>query len=237
MLLSDFSTAVEAAETPPDLWQLSLDYFHTASIPMVSYHHTRPFEREAIIVADGFPEEWVCQYISEKLIQVDPIPEFAQTTTHPFLWSDIPKLAALIPEQRAYLVKLAASGIGDGLAVQVFGPNLRSGYFGLGFGHRNHRPAAEEIGEFRIACQLAHLRYCAMVASQEPDSPPLSQRERTILEWIARGKSNGVISDLLGISTHTVDTYVRRIYAKLGVSDRTTAAIRGIGSGLVKGAV
>ena len=50
---------------------------------------------------------------------------------------------------------------------------------------------------------------------------------------MARGKSNGVIAEILGISDHTVDTLVRRVFAKLGVGDRISAAIKGIGAGLV----
>ena len=53
--------------------------------------------------------------------------------------------------------------------------------------------------------------------------------------WIARGKSYGVIADILDVSRHTVDTLVRRIFEKLGVTDRTTAAIRAVGAGIVIG--
>ncbi|WP_244520908.1 response regulator transcription factor [Aliiruegeria lutimaris] len=61
----------------------------------------------------------------------------------------------------------------------------------------------------------------------------LSPREAEILRWIARGKSNSVIAEILGISRHTVDTHIRRIYRKLGAGDRTTAALRGMESGLL----
>lgn len=66
-------------------------------------------------------------------------------------------------------------------------------------------------------------------------APPaaLTPRERDILAWVARGKSNSVIGDVLGISPHTVDTHLRRIYAKLGVSDRISAALAGVGIGLI----
>ena len=69
-----------------------------------------------------------------------------------------------------------------------------------------------------------------------PDEAPaaLTPREAEVLTWIARGKSNSVIADILGVSPHTVDTLVRRIYGKLEVADRTTAAIHGIGAGLIQ---
>jgi DNA-binding CsgD family transcriptional regulator len=50
---------------------------------------------------------------------------------------------------------------------------------------------------------------------------------------VARGKRNGLIGDILGISSNTVDAHLRRIYLKLGVFDRLSAAVRGIGIGLI----
>jgi LuxR family transcriptional regulator/LuxR family quorum-sensing system transcriptional regulator CciR len=78
------------------------------------------------------------------------------------------------------------------------------------------------------------LRYCELTQDRQERPEALSPREIEILYWIARGKSSSVIAEILGISTHTVDTITRRIYAKLGVNDRTTAALRGVDFGLVR---
>jgi LuxR family quorum-sensing system transcriptional regulator CciR len=50
---------------------------------------------------------------------------------------------------------------------------------------------------------------------------------------VARGKSNALIGEILGISGATVDAHLRRIFLKLGVFDRISAAVRGIGIGLI----
>ena len=54
-----------------------------------------------------------------------------------------------------------------------------------------------------------------------------------MLTWVARGKTNTSIGDILGISGHTVDAHLRRIYLKLGVYDRVSAALRALGFGLI----
>tara|TARA_R110001592_G_scaffold68273_1_gene209170 strand:- start:2167 stop:4866 length:2700 start_codon:yes stop_codon:yes gene_type:complete len=62
---------------------------------------------------------------------------------------------------------------------------------------------------------------------------PLSSREQTVLECIARGHSNQQISEALFISLHTVKSHARRINHKLGVARRTQAVAQGKVLGLL----
>ncbi|WP_206060684.1 helix-turn-helix transcriptional regulator [Nonomuraea basaltis] len=58
----------------------------------------------------------------------------------------------------------------------------------------------------------------------------LSGREEQVLRQISRGLTHGQIATRLGISPHTVDTYVKRIRTKLGVGNKaelTRAALLG----------
>jgi DNA-binding NarL/FixJ family response regulator len=70
-------------------------------------------------------------------------------------------------------------------------------------------------------------------AGSDPSEPPthrLSQREEQVLRQISRGLTHAQIATRLGISPHTVDTYVKRIRAKLGVGNKaelTRAALLG----------
>jgi DNA-binding NarL/FixJ family response regulator len=62
---------------------------------------------------------------------------------------------------------------------------------------------------------------------------PLARRELEVLRLLARGKTNQEIAQILGLSALTVKTYVQRIIGKLGVSDRTQAAVRAAELGLL----
>jgi DNA-binding NarL/FixJ family response regulator len=69
-----------------------------------------------------------------------------------------------------------------------------------------------------------------VVERSESTSWHLSEREEQVLRQIARGLTHGQIATRLGISPHTVDTYVKRIRAKLGVGNKaelTRAALLG----------
>jgi DNA-binding CsgD family transcriptional regulator len=52
----------------------------------------------------------------------------------------------------------------------------------------------------------------------------LTQREVEVLMWVARGKTNKDIVDILGMSPRTVNKHLEHIYVKLGVETRTAAA-------------
>ena len=56
------------------------------------------------------------------------------------------------------------------------------------------------------------------------DRHGLTQREAEVLCWLARGKSNRDIGEILNISSRTIDKYLEQVYSKLGVENRTSAA-------------
>jgi two-component system, NarL family, nitrate/nitrite response regulator NarL len=73
------------------------------------------------------------------------------------------------------------------------------------------------------------------IRERTPAEPnPLSQREREILSLTAEGRSASDIALLLYLSPATVKTHLRRIYQKLGVSDRAAAVAEAMRRGLLE---
>ena len=54
----------------------------------------------------------------------------------------------------------------------------------------------------------------------------ITPRELEVLHWLAGGKTDRDIGEILGISPRTVHKHLQRIYEKLGVECRTAAVIR-----------
>lgn len=60
-------------------------------------------------------------------------------------------------------------------------------------------------------------------ATDEPERPALTDRERTILDAVATGKTTSTISRELWVSEHTIKFHLTNIYRKLGVANRAGA--------------
>jgi DNA-binding NarL/FixJ family response regulator len=61
----------------------------------------------------------------------------------------------------------------------------------------------------------------------------LTAREREVAVWIARGKSNREIADEMTVGVKTIETYVTRIFNKLGFTSRVQIATWAVEKGLV----
>ena len=81
-----------------------------------------------------------------------------------------------------------------------------------------HNGAAEQI---LFDLEVDGARYLIVRLPEDSQRPvQLSPREREIVRLVALGHPNKIIADVLSISSWTVSTHLRRIFAKLGVGSR-----------------
>jgi DNA-binding NarL/FixJ family response regulator len=93
---------------------------------------------------------------------------------------------------------------------------------------------AAHAGEAIIDPTVAARLVSALADGRRPASDELTRRERDVLELIVRGRSNKRIAFELGIAEKTVKTHVGHLLAKLGVADRTQAALLAVREGIVQ---
>ena len=79
---------------------------------------------------------------------------------------------------------------------------------------------------------FSHIAYSAASVDTTVDEE-LSEREREVLVLLAQGLTNAEIAERLFLTRGTVRNYVSSILSKLGVEDRTQAALIAVHHGLV----
>lgn len=69
----------------------------------------------------------------------------------------------------------------------------------------------------------------SLLLEERVEEVALTAREREVLSWVARGKTNSEIAQLLWLAPSTVRKHLENVYAKLGVNTRTAAVARFLG--------
>ena len=87
-----------------------------------------------------------------------------------------------------------------------------------------------ETESFSVEVEIGNHRY---VLTKLPvnRSRSLTQRERQVADLACRGFGNKAIAERLGVHQSTVGEYLKRIYAKCGVSSRLALAMQMLGLG------
>jgi DNA-binding NarL/FixJ family response regulator len=93
------------------------------------------------------------------------------------------------------------------------------------------KPVVIEEMLARIRVHLTNSRLLRHASSETTDPHDLREnfkltsREAEVLSWLSKGKTNRDIAQILGLSPRTIDKHLEQIYAKLGVENRTAAAL------------
>jgi len=221
-----------------DVWNTLFSFMAMCRIEALTYHHQPPpgsadFDQSPLIVkkyfnrrgkgrADMFDHIFDLALLSKK--DDEPTERF---------WAYTPEDLKALFKQNPDVTIIDIDEDIQGVSFPVHGPLGRSGYFSLIFGKGGGGSIEEKARVLKWACQNTHQVICKIQLSEFEEKIGLTEREKEILSWVARGKSNTVIADILGISHHTVNTYVRRIFLKTGKTDRTSVALLGLYQGLI----
>ncbi len=232
----DFSSLLSKIATSQDVAAL-----RDATVAVVSYlgiakgYFVTPPKADPragrIVVTLDLPATWTRHYRG-CLYSFDPVPALAMARAGPFVWPEDIDPDVWSERDRRFLKLAGRYGLGRGIGTVCYGPHGRCGFLGLILAPDAPRPDEQVLLRINSMGQIAFQHYCSLVRSDD-SVVALSRRELEVLQLMSIGKSNGVIAEVLSIAPSSVDVYVRRIFAKLGVSDRTTASTKALALGLI----
>lgn len=115
---------------------------------------------------------------------------------------------------------------------KAFGPFGRSGVFIFSVNPEQVDPDHKVLTPTQNVTQLFFPQLLKSLRVTEKPAP-LTPREKEIVKWISRGKSNPDIAQIIGISVHTVNGYLRGIYLKTQTGDRVSLSFYAFHNGLL----
>ncbi|EKV32657.1 regulatory protein, LuxR [Caenispirillum salinarum AK4] len=189
----------------------------------------------SLVPVSTLPEVWVAHYLRNGYSDIDPVIHRARHTARPFLWRDVWD-AGLLRKQKDLREESSMVGLRSGVTVPLFGPGGQAALLSVsGADAEAERPdVARAIGAIGMQFQLVYQD----LAQEEPDDAvpafvPLTPREREVLLWAARGKSNWDISQILNVSESAVNFHITNAMRKLEASSRVLAVLKAIRHGLI----
>ena len=181
-----------------------------------------------------YPEEWKRHYLEHQLHLTDPTLRHAARSQAPIQWSRLRADGSF----RTLFSQAHDFGITEqGVTIPVRGPYGDTGMLSVTrstTGADWDRQSARIMVALQERAALIHdavMRNGLVMRAMRP--PSLSDRELEVLQWIAVGKSQGDVADILSISARTVEVHVRSARAKLGALNTPQAVARAVGLGLV----
>jgi len=216
---------VEEAATPADVGRLFFDKLKTLGFGAIS-------ARSHAILADDpreyfyyreTPEGFNDIYAQRGFAEKNFVTRGARRHASSFVWSKINERDPRYAQTDREMWNMVADfGLYDGIAIPSHGPGYL-GVISLSWSRFEHSD------DFRRALVLAsHYVHERMRELSPPalDAVTLSPRERDCLAFVAQGKSDWDISQIMGIAESTVHAHVEKAKKRLGVKTRMQAVAK-----------
>lgn len=180
------------------------------------------FAEIPLILCD-YPSDWVRHYQANELARIDPVIADSNATRLPFAWNVRDYLKREVSDpQRRLLGDSIDVGVDKGLSIPIYGA-------GGDYGLITFVSAGSE-GDF-TSLDPTVLQDCTLVANHfhltlrsklgteflVQEELKLTGREIEVMKWVAAGKTQDEIADILAVSMHTVKFHIYNAHNKLNV--------------------
>lgn len=173
------------------------------------------------IINASYPEEWLRMYEAEKFYFSDPIVKYHYKFFETQLWADTYKRNRS-KDTSKFIYDANCFGLRHGISSGMKTNNDLASI--VTFSSRNkcfavHQKAIMDILVFHFHQAIVR-KYKESNAGK---APPLTEREREVLDWAKEGKTNWEISMILHISERTVKFHLHNIQGKLDAVSKAHA--------------
>lgn len=167
-------------------------------------------------------EEWGRRYVAEQLQRNDPTIQAIFAADRPFTWTEV-RARTRDPKGMRVFEEADRTGGREGLVIPIHGALGEVSVMILVTDTRAIDVADRPILHLLGTVYATVGRTLTELGDDEPTASPLTRREGECLAWVARGKTDWAIGQILGISERTVESHINSARGKTGADTRAHA--------------
>lgn len=182
----------------------------------------------------NYPEEWLQRYFSRQYFYTDPVNLWMMERRSPVDWSQLRPAGYLQGRSRDVMNECHEFGIREGLTIPIINTDGQLG--GVTFAASEFESTAEVKSALQLIAvyYFARLQELLEITNDNASPPKLTSRERECLHWVAAGKTDWEIGEILFISEITAHKHVESAKRKFGVPTRVQAVVEGARHKLIR---
>lgn len=191
-----------------------------------------PITRPRTTMHSNYPPAWLKRYHDEGFMEIDPTIAHGMRSSTPVVWDDA--FFAGVP----HLWQEAQShGLRYGWAQSR--RDSEGTYSMLIVARSDKSLNPDELRaltprlQWLVGAGHEAMKRSGAAPARDTETVALTNREIDVLRWTAEGKTSAEVADILDISERTVNFHVNTVVAKLGVTNKTSAAVRAAMLGLL----
>lgn len=194
----------------------------------------RPLGEWAILA--GWPDGWLDHYVERHYQEIRPIRRKAARSTRPFVWREAFRETGHMGRSRELLADFISYGMKSGITTPIFGQNGLTGTVSFISSEETLEIAPSDDIALQLIATAAHAKACKLAKIEtetNPARPALTRRQIEILNWVAAGKTNWEIGEILGRSERTIEHQVAAAARRLDSVTRAQLVAEAFRAGLL----
>lgn len=233
MSFEEFVIASNKAETAEETFELFIQAmqrfgFDRSVYSFLTRHASIGYDAGHAI-ACAYPEDWMKHYFAKDYLKIDPVVAVALGTPRPFFWDNL----SMDDSQQVLMREAEDASLCKGIGIPLHNMNGEVAAVGLASSAKGLEVEEHHLSLLHAYAFQFHQAYTAKLEQGDMQRVVLSVKESEVLHWMADGKKLSDIGELMNLSEDAIRYYLKSIYGKLGVNQRTAAVIKAIRLGLL----
>ncbi|MBR0911479.1 helix-turn-helix transcriptional regulator [Bradyrhizobium japonicum] len=229
--IEDFISTSASISTAQALRDLYLEAVESEGYQNAVFARTRD-RRVVDIPWMKFPAGYAESYVANGWDQIDPVVHFVNSARRPFAWAQACEATKLTGRQKKFLADCRDMGVHSGITIPLHGPGTDVDLISISLrDEKQARP--DRLAVIYGLTYQYRLRLSEIIEERRHCGQDLTAKEIECLRWCKEGKTNWEIGEILSISEKTVEFHLSNTIRKLGVSNRITAVVKGIQTGII----